>query len=130
MMIHLSENDPLLFTETHEYVRISEDRAFIGLSEPILQRLGEVTHLELPEIGSFLQVGDVFATLDTVNGGEVELTSPVSGEVTGVNSQLEENLLPLTTNPYQDGWLVEVAFSTPTELEVLVPRKEYENGWV
>lgn len=130
MILHLSENDPLLFTETHEYVRISEDRAFIGLSEPILQRLGEVTHVELPEIGSVLQVGDVFATLDTTIGGEIELTSPLSGEITGVNSQLEENLLPLVSNPYQDGWLVEVAFSEPEELESLVSRQEYENGWV
>jgi glycine cleavage system H protein len=130
MILHLSENDPLLFTETHEYVRISEDRAFIGLSEPILQRLGEVTHVELPEIGSLLQVGDVFATLDTTIAGEIELTSPLSGEITGVNSQLEENLVPLASNPYQDGWLVEVAFSEPEELENLVSRQEYENGWV
>lgn len=118
--------DQLKFSEAHAYVLVDEDRGFVGLSEVALQRLGEVVFVELPEVGEPLVQGESFATVESAEGS-LDVVSPVTGVVLGINTQLAEEPEVMNASTYTDGWLVEVQLEAPEELESLMEIKQYEH---
>ena len=94
----------LKYSKDHEWVRISGDKAHVGITDYAQKQLGDIVYLELPEVGRTLKKGDVFGTVESVKAVS-ELYSPVSGEVVAVNTQLAQRPEGVNREPH-DAWMI------------------------
>jgi glycine cleavage system H protein len=94
----------LKYTKDHEWVRVSGDRAQVGITDYAQKQLGDVVYLELPEVGRSFSKGDVFGTIESVKAVS-ELYSPVSGEVVEVNAQLAQRPETVNSDPH-NAWMI------------------------
>ena len=99
--------EALKFTPDHLWIRVEGRRAQLGVSDYGQSELGEVIGIELPEVGDELEKGEPFGELETVRTVS-ELVAPVSGVVTAINPELEDQPTIVNEDPYHGGWLVEV----------------------
>jgi len=104
------------------------DIATLGITEYGQQQLGEVVYVDLPEVGEFVVRGEPFGSVGTVGEiSEVELISPVTGEVMEVNESLTDDPSQVNRDPYGDGWMIKVQVQDLEELDELLPAEEYES---
>ena len=113
------------FTSDHFWVRVSEDRAQIGLSDYGQGQAGEIIALELSDVGERIEKGEPFGEMESVRTVQ-ELIAPVSGTVIATNTELEDSPYLANEDPYQDGWLIEVELANAEELDDLLGAAEYE----
>lgn len=113
----------LKYTKDHEWVRLSGTEAHVGITDYAQQQLGDVVFLELPEVGRTLQKGDVFGTIESVKAVS-ELYSPVSGEVTQVNTKLAERPEAVNSDPH-GSWMIVVASTDASEANDLLDAQQY-----
>ncbi|MBW1962904.1 MAG: glycine cleavage system protein GcvH [Deltaproteobacteria bacterium] len=118
--------EDLRYTEDHEWVRVEKDMVRIGISDYAQDQLGDIVFVELPAIGAAFKKGDEFGTVESVKAVS-ELFMPVSGEVIGVNNALEDSPELVNTQPYGEGWMIEVKSSRPDEIESLMTNADYLN---
>jgi glycine cleavage system H protein len=116
--------DDLLYTNEDEWARREDDRVFIGITDFAQQQLGEVVHIELPEVGSRVERGDEFGSIDSVKA-VAELYSPVSGRVVEANQALVENPELLNEDCYGDGWIAVVQTDNEEEDALLLGAAAY-----
>ena len=100
----------LSYTDTHEWVRIENDEAVLGITEYAQHTLGDLTYVELPSVGDTLTEGAEMGTVESVKAAS-DLFSPVSGTVTAVNEELADHPDLVNQAPYGGGWMVRVALS-------------------
>lgn len=112
------------YAEDHEWVRVEGDVVKIGISDYAQDQLGDITFVEVPEVGDVFEKGDEFGTLESTKAVS-EMYMPISGEVTAVNEGLEENPGEVNTSPYEKGWIIEVKPGNPDELNELMDRAAY-----
>lgn len=98
----------LRFTKNHEWARIHGQSATIGITAFAVEQLGDITMVELPEVGDELTAGEAFGTVESVKSVS-DLYAPVSGTVTKINEALEDEPERINGSPYGDGWLVKVS---------------------
>lgn len=116
----------LKFSETHEWVKIvNKNTAVVGITEFAVSKLSDLVHLELPKIGDKVEQGQSFGEIESVKTVS-ELISPLSGRVQEVNEVVVEHVATITEEPYEDGWMIKIRFSEPSEMDVLMSAKEYE----
>jgi glycine cleavage system H protein len=118
----LSIPDDLKYTKSHEWVRIEDGTATIGITDHAQEELGDVVFVELPDEGTTIEAGDSFGTVESVKAVS-DLYTPVGGEVVEVNSSLEDAPEKINDDPYGEGWIVKL--STSEEADLLSP-EEYE----
>jgi glycine cleavage system H protein len=118
----LSIPDDLQYTKSHEWVRMEEDTATIGITDHAQDELGDVVFVELPEVGATIGAGDSFGTVESVKAVS-DLYTPLGGEVVEVNSSLEDAPEKINDDPYGEGWIVKLR--TSEEADLLSP-EEYE----
>ena len=106
------------YTDDHEWAKVSGDVVRVGISDYAQDQLGDIVFVELPDVGETFEAGDEFGTLESVKAVS-ELYIPVSGEVTAVNTALEDTPELLNQDPYS-GWIIEVRPDNSTELESLL----------
>ena len=94
----------LRYTKDHEWVRVSGDRAEVGITDYAQKQLGDVVYLELPEVGRTFTKGDVFGTIESVKAVS-ELYSPVDGEVVEVNTPLAQKPEAVNSDPH-GAWMI------------------------
>lgn len=116
--------EDLLYTKNHEWARIEDGTAVVGITDYAQLQLGDITYVELPEEGQFFELGKVFGTVDSLKT-VAELFSPVSGEVLEINSGLPNSAENVNEDPYGEGWMVKIELSDEKELEQLLPAAEY-----
>ena len=104
----------LLYTSTHEWVRVEGDIATIGISDHAQSELGDIVFVELPNAGRVLQVGDTFGSVESVKTVS-DVYAPVAGEVVEANAALGAQSDLLNTDPYGAGWLIKVRLSGAVE---------------
>ena len=115
----------LKYTDTHEWVKVDENNvATIGISDFAISQLSDLVHIELPNKGESLAQDAPFGEVESVKTVS-ELISPVSGKIIDVNTELENALETLSKDPYEDGWLIKLKMTDPTELEGLKSSVEY-----
>jgi len=93
------------FTKTHEWSAADGDGVAVGISEHAQQQLGDVIFVELPTVGTALNAGDKFGTVESVKAAS-DLYTPVSGKVSAVNAALENNPELVNNDPYGEGWMI------------------------
>lgn len=108
--------EDLKYSDSHEYLRVTGDRAVIGITSFAIDELGDIVFVELPAVGTVLQKDDSFGTVESVKAVS-ELYAMVSGEVVAVNQDIVDSPESLADDPYGDGWLIEVRMSDPSEAD-------------
>lgn len=93
------------FTSTHEWVRIDDGGATVGISDHAQSQLGDVIFVELPAVGTALGQGDKFGAIESVKAAS-DLYSPVAGTVVEVNTALEDQPELVNNDPYNGGWML------------------------
>ncbi len=113
----------LLYTKTHEWVRVEDDIAVVGITDFAQEQLGDITYVELPQVGDTVEAGQEMGSIESVKAAS-ELYSPVSGEVAEVNAELEAAPEKVNADPFGEGWLIKVRLSA--EPAGLLSPEEYE----
>ena len=113
----------LKYTKEHEWIRIEGEQAHVGITDYAQKQLGDVVYLELPDVGRTVKKGDVFGTIESVKAVS-ELYSPVSGEVTEVNTRLAEKPEAVNTDPH-GSWMIVVTVGNPGETSDLLDATQY-----
>ena len=110
--------------KTHEWVRVRDGLATVGISDHAQHELTDVVFVELPAVGRALLAGAACAVVESVKTAS-DIYSPVSGEVTAVNPQLVQHPELVNTDPYGAGWFFQVKLSRPAELDALLNPADY-----
>ncbi|XP_038610763.1 glycine cleavage system H protein, mitochondrial isoform X2 [Tachyglossus aculeatus] len=113
------------FTDKHEWVSAENGIGTVGISNFAQEALGDVVYCSLPEVGTKLNKHDEFGALESVKAAS-ELYSPLTGEVTEINTALAEDPGLINKSCYENGWLIKVALSNPSELDELMSEEAYE----
>ena len=116
--------EDLIYAEDHEWVKKEGDTVKIGISDYAQDQLGDIVFVELPEVGDSLAKGDEFGTVESVKAVS-ELYMPLGGEITAVNGALEDTPEVVNSEPYGEGWMIEVKPSDQTEIEALLDKAAY-----
>lgn len=115
----------LKYTESHEWVRLQDKTAVVGITDFAVSQLSDLVHLELPEEGEEIEQDSPFGEIESVKT-VADLISPAGGKIAAVNETVAKNLDILHEDPYEEGWLVKIKINDPKELEDLMTAKEYE----
>ena len=114
-----------LYSKDHVWILVEGDAGTVGLTDYARSELGAIEHVELPEAEDFLEAGEPFGALES-DRAVAEIFSPVTGEITDVNSRLAEQPELINQSPYKDGWLVKVRIGRPEELRDLLNSEKYQ----
>ena len=113
----------LKYTKDHEWIRVSDDQAHVGITDYAQQQLGDVVYVELPEVGRAVKQGDQFGSIESVKAVS-DLYAPASGEVVDVNGALATT--PETVNQDPHGtWMIVLKLSDASELPALLDADGY-----
>lgn len=115
----------LYYSESHEFVKVEGEYAYIGITDFAQGQLGNVTYIEFPEVDDEISAGDSFGSVESVKAAS-DLTSPVSGVVVEINDVLEDEPELVNKDAYSN-WLIKIKLSDPSELESLMDAQAYTN---
>ena len=110
----------LLYTKDHEWIKIENGIATVGITDYAQGELGDIIFIELPEIGDSVQAEDSIGTLEAVKK-VADIYSPMNGEISGINVNLEDNPDSINTDPYDSGWIIKLNNFTNNDDNYLTP---------
>lgn len=113
------------YTKTHEWVSLDGDVATIGITDFAQAELGDITYLELPEVGDPIALDQAFGIVESVKAAN-DIFSPVDGEVVARNDNALGSPETINQSPYDDAWLVRVKLSDPSQLDRLLSESDYD----
>jgi glycine cleavage system H protein len=116
--------DNLSYAQQHEWARLDGDKVLVGISDYAQDQLGDITFVELPEVGAAFEKGEEFGTLESVKAVS-ELFMPLGGEIIAVNVELGESPGLVNSDPYGAGWLIQVSPTGLEELQSLMTADQY-----
>lgn len=114
----------LYYSESHEYVRVEGEFAYIGITDFAQNALGNVVYVDLPEVDDEIEAGEDFGAVESVKAAS-DLTSPVSGVVVEINEALEDEPELINKDAFAN-WIMKVKMADTTELDNLMDAKAYE----
>ncbi len=113
------------YTKDHEWVRVDEGRARIGITDHAQSELGDIVFVELPTVGTEVDRGENVGAVESVKAvGDV--LAPFSGKVVEVNEALESTPEMINEAPHTDGWILVLEMTDPSEADALLDAKAYE----
>jgi len=115
----------LKYTKDHEWVSIDGDIATVGVTEFAQSELGDIVFVELDTEGDTMAQNEVFGTIEAVKTVS-DLFMPLSGEITEVNSGLEDAPESVNESPYENGWMIKIKLSDTSELDRLLDVAAYK----
>jgi len=113
------------FSEDHEWVNVDGDIATVGITPHAQDQLGDIVFIELPDTGAAFDIADEAGAVESVKAAS-EIYAPVSGEITDVNGDLEDNPGVVNSDPMGDGWFFKIKLSNTDELETLMDEAQYK----
>jgi glycine cleavage system H protein len=116
--------EKLKYSDSHEWVKVEGNKAYVGITDYAQDRLGEIVYVELPEVDTAVKSGDQFVVLESVKAAS-DVYAPVSGMVTKVNEELIDNPGLINENPYE-AWFVILEIDSTEEIEKLLSAEDYE----
>ena len=112
------------YTKTHEWVSLDGDVATIGVTDFAQAELGDITYLELPEVGDPIAADQAFGIIESVKAAN-DIFSPVDGEVVERNEEVLATPETINASPFDRAWLVRVRVGDPQQVETLMGSDEY-----
>lgn len=117
--------EELRYTEEHEWVMVEDEVVTIGITDFAQDSLGDVVFVELPEVGTLVEVGKPFGVVESTKAVS-DVYAPVSGEVVEVNEELPDTPEVINTSPYEDGWMIKIRFSDKSQIDDLLDAGAYQ----
>lgn len=122
----MSSPENLKYTRTHEWIRLDGDVATIGITDHAQHELGDITFVDLPDVGSNVESAQPFAVVESVKAAS-DVYAPVDGEVVERNESVVSTPELINSSPFQDAWLVRVKVSQPSQVEALLGAADYDD---
>jgi len=116
--------EDLFYTKEHEWINMEGEEALVGISDYAQESLGDITFIELPEIGSEVEQFGEYASVESVKAAS-DIFSPMSVEIIAVNEVLNEEPGLINKSPYEKGWIAKVKLSDLEEKNNLMTAEEY-----
>ena len=114
----------LYYSESHEFVKVEGDFAFIGITDYAQHALGNVVYVDLPEVDDEVTAGEEFGAVESVKAAS-DIIAPVSGTIVEVNDALDDQPELLNQDAYEN-WIIKVELSDKSELDALMDAAAYE----
>ena len=121
--MNIPEN--LKYTKEHEWIRVEENFAYVGITDFAQGELGDIVFVELPNLDEEFSQNDIFGTIEAVKT-LADLFIPISGKIVAVNEDLEGQPELINTSPYEDGWIVKIEVTNKEDLECLMNNNSYK----
>lgn len=118
--------EELKYTEEHEWVKIEDNIATIGITDFAQGELGDIVYLEIDTLDSEIALNEVFGTVEAVKTVS-DLFMPVGGKVIETNSNLEDRPELVNEDPYGEGWIIKIDITDLSEINSLLSAKDYKN---
>ena len=115
----------LYYSESHEYVKIEGNFAYVGITDYAQNALGNVVYVDLPEVDDEVEADEDFGAVESVKAAS-DLISPVTGTVVEVNEALEDKPELINEDPFEN-WIIKVKLSDTAELDNLMDAQAYED---
>ncbi|MFI5451896.1 glycine cleavage system protein GcvH [Pedobacter sp. UC225_61] len=115
----------LKYTKDHEWVRVSGNEAFIGITDFAQRELGDIVYIDINSVGSEVSKDEVFGTVEAVKTVS-DLFMPVTATVLELNGDLNDNPELVNSDPYGKGWMVKVSLTDATEVDGLLNADDYK----
>jgi glycine cleavage system H protein len=116
--------DDLKYTREHEWIRVSGGTARIGITDFAADALGDIVFVTLPEAGATVTVGESFGEVESTKSVS-DVYAPVAGTVARRNEALDEQPELVNSDPYGEGWMVEIELSDPAAVDGLLDAAAY-----
>ena len=117
-------NGTLRISQDHIWVQPQDNGALMGISDFAAEALGTIIYVELPEVGEDYPKGEPLGIVESVKSSD-EIMSPITGEVTEVNSELEDSPEMINQSPFEDGWLCTITIADESEFDDLMDTDAY-----
>ena len=121
--MNIPEN--LKYSNDHEWLRVEGDEAFIGITDFAQKELGDIVFVEVETVDETLEKEEVFGTIEAVKTVS-DLLMPVEGTVVELNEKLEDEPELINKDPYNDGWIIKIKLSDPSETESMLDAASYK----
>ncbi len=118
--------EDLHYSKDHEWVRVEDGVAVVGITDYAQNSLGDVVYVELPRVGEVFTAHDPFGSVESVKAVS-EVFTPVSGEVVAVNESLNDTPEVVNNDPYGEAWMLKIKLSNPGEVDAMLNAAEYED---
>ena len=118
--------EDLHYSKDHEWVRVENGIAVVGITDYAQNSLGDVVYVELPKVNDEFATNESFGSVESVKAVS-EVFSPVSGTVAEVNNTLNDEPEKVNADPYGEGWMIRIRMSSPGEVDSLLTAAEYED---
>tara|TARA_B100001121_G_scaffold28732_1_gene23063 strand:- start:32 stop:412 length:381 start_codon:yes stop_codon:yes gene_type:complete len=118
--------EELKYTEEHEWVRIEDNIAIVGITDFAQGELGDIVYLEIDTLDSQIDSNEVFGTVEAVKTVS-DLFMPIAGKVVEVNPSLEDNPELVNEDPYGEGWIIKIDITDKSQLDSLLSASDYNN---
>jgi glycine cleavage system H protein len=116
----------LSYTQDHEWLKIdAEGNAVVGITDYAQNSLGDITYVEVPEVGQTFSAGETFGVVESVKAAS-DLFMPVDGEILAVNEGLNDAPEQANQSPYEDGWIIRIKPANPDQLKGLLSSEAYQ----
>ncbi|MFW9936433.1 MAG: glycine cleavage system protein GcvH [Promethearchaeota archaeon] len=115
----------LKYTPSHEWVRIEDNLAFVGITDYAQHQLGDIVFVEMPEKGLVFERGSNAAEIESVKAVG-DLIMPLSGEIVDINNNLVDNPELVNNSPFDEGWIIKIHISHPNEINELLTFENYK----
>ena len=116
----------LKYTNDHEWVKVEGNIATVGVTDFAHGELGDIVYVEVDTLDEELEREEVFGTVEAVKTVS-DLFMPISGEVIEFNESLETNPEKVNEDPYEEGWMIKIKISNPSEIDELLSSEDYSN---
>jgi glycine cleavage system H protein len=114
----------LYYAKTHEWLRIDETTATVGITDFAQSQLSDITFVELPDVGREVEAGDEVAVVESVKAAS-DIYAPVAGTIVEVNGDLEDSPDMINASPYDAGWLFKIELRKEEDVDNLMSAEEY-----
>jgi glycine cleavage system H protein len=121
----MSTPKDLRYSEEHEWVKVEDGKARIGITHFAQSELGDIVFVELPQVGDDIKSNEPFGSVESVKTVS-ELYAPISGKVVEVNNELEDNPEFVNESPYESAWMIVIEPTDTSEIESLMTSEQYE----
>jgi len=121
----MSTPKELRYSEEHEWVKVEEGKARIGITHFAQSELGDIVFVELPQVGDEIKSNEPFGSVESVKTVS-ELYAPISGKVVEVNNDLEDSPEFVNESPYENAWMIVIEPTDSSEIDALMTAEQYE----
>ena len=113
------------YTKEHEWIELNGKEGKVGITDYAQNSLGDIVFVDLPKVGSSVEKGKVFGSVESVKAVS-DLFAPLSGEVVEANTELTKKPETVNSDPYGQGWMIVIKLANPKEMDGLMSAADYE----